>query len=1162
MRRAATSSPARWLHAFLSAALLTALLFACNAEPLVPRAGLFEFMELSRVPVPGGHVNAAGGNYFHELTALELDTRLGPLAIGAVYNSGRGWTFSVDATYKNGTLRDASGASLPLATLAAGDTAPGTHWVKLDATRVKTKGGLLHEFDPTTGRLVAMHWARASYPRLRFVQAQLGTQWRTSAVVQCTSPTACSPVLTLGYDATARLTRVDDRAGRTALFSYDSAGKLSAARDGLDVAQGWPGERYAYAGALLASIVSSEGERIEIVCDPMGRATQVRAVGAGDPTWRFSHGLPSATGVYTIAATDPLGFVTSYAVDGSARLLSLTNALGERTTYTWSGLRPASQTLPDGATTRWTWASDDMASETLPSGNVRTFTYQVDAQNRDDALARPLLELRDALGLVERRAYDHYGWITWLENGANEIQRFANNPDGSLWLFTDADEAVYRFDDVGEHGWPRYVSHGISLSSVTELRYDAVGNALTMAMPTPYSGGVREYAYDHDRNLARILVSDQPRPPASTQLHAIDLAYRSDGRLSRVTRPYGGETLFVYDALGRAIERRERVSAGATSENTYRSTRFSYDALGRLTASELPNGMRLERGFDAAGRLASLASLRSGSVETDVRFAYQAGRLVAARSPDGSFDEALTWDAAGRLIETRHTLGESTHASWDVRSRMTGAAFTWTNGAPVAALAASYDLADRQLELSALGSTLVQQIFSDGRLQSVVHGNGIERRSQRVTRHMFESANDLLRGPTPLARGDNTVNAELAGGLQATSVVVKNSGALNATAAESFSYASIYTPAGPDRRLAAGVSPSGQPESFYYDALSNLIGIDAGVPRSIAYNAEHNRVLSTTLLGGALPPAWQHTHDEAGFELARTFSAQGSATTTTFTWNALGKLSAIVTGGAPDVVLSYDALGRRRSLVAEGAERRWRFGGVVEADALDAPVAIDLGVVRIALDGAHRYRHPDTRGNTQIVSNAAGQLVSLTRYGAYGESLTSGLPNRDFGFARGTHLATRAGEFVLLGSRVLDPRGGRFLSPDPVWNPINDTAYTFGNPVDFWDRSGLHPGHTGGISDHREIELAQVARDNAAQIAVAAVATAAATKSPAAIGAAVAAVANLMAKQRELDVREKFHEMEFPVEVDPGLAEPPMPEFDWPVGGIPTVTICDTPAVC
>jgi RHS repeat-associated protein len=1130
-------------------------------------------MELARVAVPGGHVSAAGGNYFHARSDLSLDTRLGPFTLGAVYNSAWGWTFSLDATYKSGTLRDATGASIPLGTLVAGAAAPGTHWVKLDATRVKTKGGLVHEFDPVTGRLVATHWSSSPYPRLRFVQAQVGGQWRTSAVEQCTAASACAPVLALGYDANARLVRADDRAGRSARYAYDTGGRLAAAQDGLDVARGWPGERYTYAGGFLASITSAEGERIEIASDAQGRATEVRAVGAGNPTWRFRHGAVGATGLATTTVTDPLGFATAFVVDASARVLSVTNPLGERTDYTWSGLRPASRTLPDGTRTEWAWSDDDLASESQPSGNLVRFAYQADGVDRERPFARALLEHGDALGVIERRAYDASGRLASITNGAGETTSFSWGADEALASVTAPDGVTLQLANTGEHGKATRVSlDGVAWS---DRAFDAVGNPTRALAPSPYSGGARAFAYDEDRNLAAIVLADLPRPPGSAQTHTVRLEYRSDHRLARVVRPYGGETLLVRDALGRVSEERELVSPGATPAPAPASTMHTYDANGRLLASELANGMRRERSYDAAGRLASLRWLRGATLEAEVAFQYAAGRLVAARSPDASFDESFTWDSAGRLVEQRHTLGERTRFGWDARSRVASASFVMPNGIQLAELVATYDGADRQTGLAAVGLDLVRRTFSGGRVATVLYGNGLNRRSTRTTPHGLEGACDLFRGATRIARGDYQRGTGFAPELQAATLALSGSGALNGTLAESYAFAAESAPPGADRRLASALGTSGYPESFAYDALSNLVEMAtieatpfgaAPASRTIAFNAEHSRALETTW-AGFLAETWRHAYDAAGYEISRTRLASPThpARTTTFAFTAAGQLASIATDGVVETALAYDPLGRRLSLETNGALRRWRFAGVVETDAADAPVAIDLGDVRIAFDGAHRYRHRDVRGNIQLVSDAAGSVVSAFRYGAFGESLAQGAPSDAAGFANGAEIATGAGSFVLLGDRLLDPRSGRFLSPDPVWNPLNAYAYTLGNPVDFWDESGLHPGHAGGADDHKAIELARIERNSLVAMAASAAIVGGVLRSAPAIGAAVAAVIAALEEHLKVRTLEKFHEAEYPVSFDPGAIPDIGAPFPGSLGELRlrrgTVTICDDPDI-
>jgi RHS repeat-associated protein len=49
------------------------------------------------------------------------------------------------------------------------------------------------------------------------------------------------------------------------------------------------------------------------------------------------------------------------------------------------------------------------------------------------------------------------------------------------------------------------------------------------------------------------------------------------------------------------------------------------------------------------------------------------------------------------------------------------------------------------------------------------------------------------------------------------------------------------------------------------------------------------------------------------------------------------------------------------------------------------------------------------------------------------------------------------GELMVLGERIYDPTVGRFLSPDPLFQIVNQFAYTLGNPVWFSDPNGTSP---------------------------------------------------------------------------------------------------------
>jgi hypothetical protein len=192
-------------HALL-VVLLAALMFAaCDSIPL-PLAGWAEYQDLLFVRVPGGSVNTGGGNFHTRRTDLSIDTRVGTYAIGAVYNSAAGgWRWGHEMTYAETTFVDETGASFDLTGVANGSPIAGTHWVRLDADSMKTKGGLVHDFS-ASGKLAAIHWLGFDYPQLRFsTQVVGGGTERITAIDQCTGASACSNAFALTYTPSAQL---------------------------------------------------------------------------------------------------------------------------------------------------------------------------------------------------------------------------------------------------------------------------------------------------------------------------------------------------------------------------------------------------------------------------------------------------------------------------------------------------------------------------------------------------------------------------------------------------------------------------------------------------------------------------------------------------------------------------------------------------------------------------------------------------------------------------------------------------------------------------------------------------------------------------------------------------------------------------------------------
>src|SRR5262245_36544616 len=144
--------------ALLQIALL--LSSGCTGGPLEATPGSAEHQAPGMIAVPGGVVNAAGGNLLVARSDLTLDSIIGGAqGIGAVFNSSlREWTWSFAVHYDGAIYSDASGRSFDVTALPDGVAIPGSHWVKVDSDTVQTKGGLAQHFD-AQGRLSVVRWA-------------------------------------------------------------------------------------------------------------------------------------------------------------------------------------------------------------------------------------------------------------------------------------------------------------------------------------------------------------------------------------------------------------------------------------------------------------------------------------------------------------------------------------------------------------------------------------------------------------------------------------------------------------------------------------------------------------------------------------------------------------------------------------------------------------------------------------------------------------------------------------------------------------------------------------------------------------------------------------------------------------------------------------------
>lgn len=1013
---------------------------SCNpgGGPLGVVSGIREYQQLAFVDVPHGRVNTAGGNFVVRRVDLSIDTRLGTREIGATYNSQSGlWTWSFDLFYDGAAFVDATEARFEVAEQPDGSALPGSHWVKVNATAMKTRGGLLHVFDPASAKLDHVRWTSSDYPRLRFLRTQVAGATRISRVEQCkTQPGDCSVVYDVSYDSLGRVAGLVDRAGRTTLYAYDVAGLLATARDALDIEQNWPGQRYEYAGTRLAAITNSEGERTEYsyVGRRLVSATQI---GAGDPTHRLEYSGADA-GIHTTRVIDPTGSVSVYRYDKLRRVQEQgVESLGEMTHWLWSGLRPTQQTDPAGVVRSWTWLNDDLMSETTPAGSVLSYQYAPTAVDREMPHRRPISSVTDSLGVVEQRNYDGAGRLVLRANGAGDSVTWAYKSNHMVDTVARADGVTASYAGYGETGHPTRIEVG----GVEQVRsFDAVGNRVSGPGAAGESPGVVSRRFDGDRNLVEVVVGDSSLF-GSTTVDSIELEYRSDGKRTAIRRPYGGDHEFGYDALGQALSARERV------DGTWRTTILESDPLGRPIAQQRPNGMRIEWERDAAGRVVRMRGLRGGTVESDAVLIYSQGRLASIEDSKRNGDDVLVYDTAGRISAIGHPDGEASVFQYDIRGRRTRELFYDAQFQLVADLISSYDAADRRTSVSNGSDPLVDTSYVDGQLSETTYGNGL------VRRYAYDELGELsdieMRDATGALVESSTIQQGILLNTRILTARTESFGGLTQLTEEIYQ----LNPNDPaldangmvGRRVSGWAAAAGGAlEAMPYDVLGNLAAIDA---HAFGYNAERNRLLS---VDSAESGTIDYAYDHAGFVTSR----QGVS----LSWTALGQLAS----RGPDV-FEWDSLGRMIASTHQGVATHNRWAGRITAAPNGTPLALDGGDFRLdLLSATERYRHFDFRGNVKLVSDEAGEIVTQYRYRPHRVDSVFGEASDDVRFVGRPEI----GDLMILGARIYDPEAGIFLSPDPILNVINQYAYTLGNPVEFTDRDGLTglAGYFAGVS--------------------------------------------------------------------------------------------------
>lgn len=510
------------------------------------------------------------------------------------------------------------------------------------------------------GRLQSIAWAgRQVAYAYDFPGNQVGVTYPATPAAPSGSTTS------YGYDAGHNLVTITNPLGSTIVTNtYDAFDRVAQQTFGAGTTQiayfdaaGQP----AGANPVAYAVITDRNGNVTRFDFAGGRITRIE---------EMTDGIP---------AGEPPSYVTTIAYDAAGNRTRVQYPRGDAAEMTYDARAnvvevrrkrigvPAGQNDPGDAVTTFTYEPvfDQVTSMTDPRGHTTAFAY--DASGNLVQVTHPPVGGSAAQTTF---TYDASGNRVTETDPNGNVSSYSYDPaSGDLLQVTRgvgsaAQTTVFTYtrDAVGQ---VRSVTDGEG--NTTQIARDLSGHVVRVTAPQPF-GYVIHLRYDAARNLVQIdeqakASTPGPTPPAGSTNPADD--WRS--------------TAFTYDALGQRTSLRSDAGAVWTWAFDANGNRtMATDPIGRTTTYTFDERDLVVRILDAAGAATNFLHDANRNLVriTDpngnaTNYAYDDfGRPIRTTYADGSF-ESRTYDAAGNIATRTNARGQTVTYAHDARNRPT-----------------------------------------------------------------------------------------------------------------------------------------------------------------------------------------------------------------------------------------------------------------------------------------------------------------------------------------------------------------------------------------------------------------------------------------------------------------------------------------------------------
>ncbi len=883
------------------------------------------------------------------------------------------------------------------------------------------------------------------------------------ASVRLTTITAADgKVFTLSYNTSGLCTNVADPFGRSAGFHYDASRNLAQITD-----MGGYWSSLTYDADIYLTSISNERGTTSFWIEPSG------AVGNSDNY--PPPGDPNPWANYRVTITNPLGQAEEYFYYGGCDQDGFGCAgyswyVSPRDYIPWQSQQvnnyrsrtPKIRYLPVNT---GSGQHGEISKILRPEGDYVQYGY--------DSFTGDRTSVTDTHGHTTSSAFNNMGRVTSITDAKGTPTAYTYDANGVDLLTVSNGLGQIRMAYNDQHD---LVSLTDRLTNTTTFTYNTNGQILSQVDAL---GITNEYLYGPDQRLAEFRRAGQTLER---------FTYDAAGRIRTRTDATGLTVTNDYNALNQVVrvtypDSRFESYAYSTccprlldsvTDRGGRTTVFIHDALKRLIQTVNPEGGITRFGYDANGNRTSLTD-PNGNTTT---FAYDLdNRLIRKTYADGK-GLSFRYDADGLLTTRTNARGITTSYTYDANHNLLTTSYS--DGTP--GVTNTYDAFNRLTLVKDGVGTNAYAYDANSRLASF-DGPWADDTITYAFDALGRRTNLLVQGSQPTGYDYDSLN-------RLTGVRVG-------------AQAYAYTYAGVSPMVQRLERPNGSFTSYQYDGLNRLTALSNRRSTGevineflYAYNAQDLRASETVSNGLALtftnqhvtydynrlnqlltsaPPSQVFVYDEDG-NMTSGYTPEGLPFAATY--DAENRLKTITVTNSGSVIALREYVHAWNSFLAQ--EKREQLGQVTnQARYLrDAHLSIQerdggnsvvrgfawgisrgggIGNLLSLNEAGQRYSYVyDGKGNVVGLLDDAQLPAAAYTYDAFGVPLSAnGNSGQPFGFSTkpyDEHLG-----LTDFGYRVYVPPLGRWLSRDPIseWDGPNLYSFVGNNPITELDPLGL-----------------------------------------------------------------------------------------------------------